>query len=66
MRLLLPAALLLPFLLGACASRDNLPPSKHISQSGSLKVHPGLRGQPVPTELQEPSPPQAKPPAAAD
>lgn len=54
MRTLLSAALLLPCLLAACASQDNLPLSKNISQSGPLKVHPGLRGQPVPAELQEP------------
>lgn len=66
MRPLLPAALLLTFLLSACASQDNLPPSKHISQSGALKVHPGLRGQPVPAEFQEPQTPQSKPPAAAN
>src|SRR5574343_1419537 len=43
--------LLLSTLLAACATQGNLPPSKHISQSGALKVHPGLLGAPVPAEL---------------
>ena len=53
MRATLPATLLLSALLAACASSRDIPPSKHISQSGPLKVHPGLLGQPVPPELQE-------------
>lgn len=53
MRATLPATLLLSALLAACASNRDIPPSKHISQSGTLKVHPGLLGQPVPPELQE-------------
>lgn len=36
-------------LLAACASQQATP---HLSQSGNLKVHPGLLGQPVPPELQ--------------
>jgi len=52
MRASLPATLLLSTLLAACASKGDIPPSKHISQSGPLKVHPGLLGQPVPPELQ--------------
>ena len=55
MRANLPATLLLSALLAACASTRDIPPKKNISQSGSLKVHPGLLGQPVPAELQEPS-----------
>ena len=54
MRATLPATLLLSMLLTACGTFRDLPPSKHISQSGPLKVHPGLLGQPVPAELQEP------------
>lgn len=53
MRASLPATLLLSTLLAACASKGDIPPSKHISQSGPLKVHPGLLGQPVPPELQQ-------------
>lgn len=53
MRASLPATLLLSTLLMACASTRDLPPSKHISQAGALKVHPGLLGQPVPAELQD-------------
>lgn len=53
MRATLPATLLLSALLAGCASNRDIPPSKHISQSGTLKVHPGLLGQPVPPELQE-------------
>lgn len=57
MRATLPATLLLSALLTACASKGDIPPSKHISQSGALRVHPGLLGEPVPTELQsEPRP----------
>jgi len=54
MRTSLPAALLLSALLGACATNQDGPANKHISQSGALKVHPGLLGQPIPPELQEP------------
>ncbi len=38
-------------LLTACASTPMDSPSKHISQSGSLRAHPGLLGKPVPAEL---------------
>ncbi len=55
MRASLPATLLLSALLAGCASKGDIPPSKHISQSGPLKVHPGLLGQPVPSELQDPA-----------
>lgn len=65
MRASLPVTLLLSSLLAACAAmKEDLPPSKHISQSGPLKVHPGLLGQPVPPELQaEPRPATATPPS---
>lgn len=53
MRASLLATLLLSTLLAACASKGTIPPSKHISQSGPLRVHPGLLGQPVPPELQQ-------------
>lgn len=52
MRATLPATLLLSALLAACSTKGDVPPSKHISQSGPLRVHPGLLGQPVPAELQ--------------
>lgn len=53
MRASLPIAFLLSTLLTACASfKSEIPPSKHITQSGLLKVHPGLLGKPVPAELQ--------------
>lgn len=53
MRASLPIALLLSTTLTACAAfKSEIPPSKHISQSGPLKVHPGLLGKPVPAELQ--------------
>ncbi len=51
MRASLPATLLLSALLAACSTKGDIPPSKHISQSGPLRVHPGLLGQPVPAEL---------------
>ena len=47
--LILPAVLTV--LIAACGTKGNIPPSKHISQSGPLRVHPGLLGQPVPAEL---------------
>jgi peptidoglycan-associated lipoprotein len=59
MRATLPATILLSALLTACASSGDLPPSKHISQSEKLKVHPGLLGQAVPPELQTPPRPTA-------
>jgi len=52
MRASLPATLLLTALLAACASTNDKQVNKNISQSGPLKVHPGLLGQPVPAELQ--------------
>jgi peptidoglycan-associated lipoprotein len=52
MRASLPIALLLSTLLSACAFKGEIPASKHISQNGPLKVHPGLLGKPVPAELQ--------------
>jgi peptidoglycan-associated lipoprotein len=52
MRASLPVTLLLTTLLAACATKGEIPPSKNISQTGPLKVHPGLLGQPVPPELQ--------------
>lgn len=66
MRRQLLAALLPTLLLAACASRDDPSLNKHISQSGTLKVHPGLRGQPVPAELQETPGAPAQPPASAN
>ena len=59
MRFSLPAAALLSLLLAACATQPPPAPSKYISQSGQLKVHPGLLGQQVPPELQEQATPQA-------
>ena len=50
MRATLPATLLLTALLAGCASTKDIPPSKHISQTGALRVHPGLLGQPVAAE----------------
>ncbi|MFZ2266177.1 MAG: OmpA family protein [Azonexus sp.] len=61
MRASLPATLLLSLLLAACASTNNTVPVKHLSQTGTLKVHPGLLGQPVPAELQD-----ARAPVAAE
>lgn len=55
---------LLSTLLAACASTSQVSPSKHVSQSGALKVHPGLLGQPVPPELQQDSPVAAVAPQA--
>lgn len=46
---LLPALLISVF-LAACASAPQ--PGSRVSQTGNLKVHPGLLGLPVPPELQ--------------
>ena len=53
MRSSLLATALLSSLLAACATTQDASPSKHVSQSGALKVHPGLLGLPVPPELQD-------------
>lgn len=57
MRATLTATLLLSALLAACASNKDAPANKHISQSGALKVHPGLLGQPA--QPAQPAPPPA-------
>ncbi len=55
MRFKLIATLLCSVILAACSTKGTIPPSKHISQSGPLKVHPGLLGEAVPAELQDPA-----------
>lgn len=69
MRVSATLALLLSTLLAACASDKDALANKNISQQGTLKVHPGLLGQPVPPELQPGArpavAPSAAPPAAA-
>lgn len=66
MRASLTLPLLATLLLTACASGPTASPSKHISQAGALRVHPGLLGQPVPAELQEPKSPAAVAPVVAE
>ena len=66
MRASLPATLLLSALLAACSTKGDIPPSKHISQSGPLRVHPGLLGKPVPAELQAEASTAAKPAATGN
>jgi peptidoglycan-associated lipoprotein len=39
-------------LLAACATQKDVIANKNIDQSGQLKVHPALLGQPAPPELQ--------------
>lgn len=51
MRPSLPVLILLSATLAACATSRDGQRSQRISQSGALKVHPGLLGQPVPAEL---------------
>ena len=48
----LPLGLLLASLLSACAATSDPSATRQVAQSGTLKVHPGLLGQPVPAELQ--------------
>lgn len=52
MRASLPIAFMLSTLLSACAFKGEIPTSKHVPQSGPLKVHPGLLGNPPPAEAQ--------------
>ncbi len=52
MRASFPLALLIATLLAACASDKDALASKHLSQQGALKVHPGLLGAPMPPEVQ--------------
>jgi len=50
MRLALPATLLISILLAACAGNREASPIQRVEQSGTLKVNPGLLGQPVPPQ----------------
>ncbi len=52
--------LLIASLLGACATSEDPSRVRQVAQSGNLRVHPGLLGQPVPTELQVPQTAAAK------
>lgn len=52
MRVSLPLALLIATLLSACASDKDVLASKHLSQQGALKVHPGLLGETAPPAMQ--------------
>lgn len=65
MRSSLPLSLLLAALLSACASSPQGTARKNIDQSGALRVHPGLLGQPVPPELQPADAPTAATATAA-
>jgi peptidoglycan-associated lipoprotein len=53
MRASLIALILFPALLAGCATSQDKLNHRSIAQSGALKVHPGLLGQPVPPELQQ-------------
>jgi len=66
MRTSLITLLLCSIALAGCSTKGTIPPSKHISQSGPLKVHPGLLGQEVPAELQEPATAKPNPVAAGE
>ena len=65
MRATLTATVLISALLAGCASTNDGPANKNISQTGALKVHPGLLGQPVPAELQQDMRPAVVQPAPA-
>lgn len=45
MRPTIPTAILLSALLAACSSSGDVLTSKNFSQTGPLKVHPGLIGE---------------------
>lgn len=64
MRASLPVTLLLSVMLAACASTKDAPVGKPLPQNGPLKVHPGLLGQPLPTERTAPPAPDT--PTAPD
>ena len=53
MRASLIALILFPALLAGCVTSADKLNHKNIAQTGALKVHPGLVGQPVPPELQQ-------------
>lgn len=53
MRATLIALILFPALLAGCATSQDKLSHKNIAQTGALKIHPGLLGQPVPSELQQ-------------
>lgn len=57
MRTTFPALLLLSAILAACASHKEIVVDKHISQSGPLRVNPGLLGAPVPSGFEWPETP---------
>lgn len=59
MRASLSITVLLSVLLAGCALKGDIPASKHISQSGQLKVHPGLLGEPAAKDAQ-PAPGESK------
>lgn len=63
MRLSLLSAALFALLLAACATSPKAP-TRNVPQTGTLRVHPGLLGKPVPPELQAQGSP-ATPPAEA-
>lgn len=52
MRIHLAITFVLTTMVAACTTKGDIPPGTHIPQSGVLKIHPGLLGQPVPAELQ--------------
>lgn len=54
MRIPLPLTFVLVALLAGCATQKEVPFRK-VAQDGNLRVHPGLLGQPVPPELQQPN-----------
>jgi peptidoglycan-associated lipoprotein len=53
MRANLIAIVLVPALLAGCATSADKLGRRNVDQSGALKIHPGLLGQPVPPELQQ-------------
>jgi hypothetical protein len=50
MRVSLIVAVLLSSLLAACSFKGEVPPSKHLPQSGPLKVDPALAGPATPAK----------------
>lgn len=53
MRTSLLVTALISTLIAACATKGNIPPSKHISQAGPLKIHPDLL---TPADVKTPVP----------
>lgn len=65
MRPNLTPLLLIAATLTGCSTQGNIPPSKHISQSGPLQIHPDLIAKPRPAASSQPATSSTQSPAPA-